>query len=211
MNEMKFVLCLGLALLVFNGCASQKATPAAPPPSPAPAAAPAETAEADAEEPEEEAPKQSAAEAWAEQKMRAEADAAPPSATDSVGADPLAIGEGMASASTTNVEVTPVRQLRPKTVRDLEDGRKIAEKTDTFDEAVQKLKTRLGKPTWIENGKKHVWVVRDRTQCYRLVLDADGSIVTETVVADEMRMVSALSQQNACTGVVVNGVPGMKR
>jgi hypothetical protein len=209
---MKFILGCGLALLL-NGCASSpKATPATPAESPAPAVAPvAATAQPEADEAAPEPPKSSAAEAWAEQKMRAEAAAPPPSATDAAGADPLAIGEGMASASTTNVEVTPVRQLRQKTVRDLEDGRKIAEKADTFDDAVQKLKSRLGKPTWVENGKKHVWVVRDRTHCYRLVLDADGSIETETVVADEMRMVSALSQQNACTGVVVNGVPGMKR
>lgn len=214
MSEMKSALRLGLAVLLLNGCASsQKAAPAAPPQTPAQAAAPAEPAPAppEADESADEPPKPSAAEAWAEQKMRDEVAAAPPSAPDAAGADPMAIGEGMASATTTNVEVTPVRQLRTKTVRDLEDGRKIAEKAETFDDAVQKLKSRLGKPTWIENGKKHVWVVRDSTHCYRLILDVDGSIETETVVAGEMKMLSALSQQNACTGVVVNDVPGMKR
>jgi len=215
MGEMKSALGLGLALLLINGCASsQKAPATAPAESPAQHAAPAQEpapAQPEADEDAEQAPKPSAAEAWAEQKMRDEVATPPPSATDAAGADPLAIGEGMASASTTKVEVTPTRQLRSKTIRDLEDGRKIAEKAETFDDAVQKLKSRLGKPTWVENGKKHVWVVRDSTHCYRLILDADGSIETETVVSGEMKMLSALSQQNACTGVVVNEVPGMKR
>jgi len=116
----------------------------------------------------------------------------------------------MESAVTTKIELTPARQLRTKSVRDLEDGRKIAEKAETYDEAVKKLVVRLGKPTWVEDGKKHVWVVRDSTHCYRLALGGDGSIETETVTPNDWRMLSALSQQNACTGAVKNGIPGMK-
>lgn len=122
----------------------------------------------------------------------------------------MAVGEAMESATTTKIELTPARELRSKSMRDLQDGRKLAEKAATFDEAVQKLGVRLGKPTWVENGQKRVWVVRDGARCYRLVLDTDGSIVTETAPANEWRMLSALSQQNACTGAVIDGIPGMK-
>ncbi|AKV04146.1 hypothetical protein AKJ09_10809 [Labilithrix luteola] len=130
--------------------------------------------------------------------------------SDGTNADPLAIGDAMEAGPTTTVVVTPARQLRPKTVRDLEEAHQLAQKMETFDEAMKKLTVRLGKPNWVENGRKNVWVVRDSTHCYRLVLEADGSIETEKVVADEVRMLSALSQQNLCTGVVVNGVPGLK-
>lgn len=127
-----------------------------------------------------------------------------------MGADPMAIGEAMAAGPSTNVVLTPARQIRSKTVRDLEEGHQLAQKTETFDDAMKKLTVRLGKPNWVENGRKNVWVVRDATHCYRLILESDGSIETEKVVADEVRMLSALSQQNLCTGVVVNGVPGLK-
>ena len=210
---MKSALGLVLSLVVLHGCASaptSTATAPVPPVAPPeePRAAPNTDTDDDAAP---EPPKPNAAEVWAEQRSRAEAAAAPPPSLDAANADPLAVGEAIESAATTKVELTPVRELRRKTIRDLEDGRKIAENAETFEEAVQKLGVRLGKPTWVENGKKHVWVVRDSTHCYRLVLGADGSIETETVVANEMKMVSALSQQNACTGVIVNGVPGMTR
>ena len=191
---MKYALSLGMSVLALSGCAS---APASSPTTPAPAssAAPVEEAPTPGEEEEAapEPPKQSSAEAWAEKRSREEAAAAPPE-----------------SAVTTKIELTPARQLRTKSVRDLEDGRKIAEKAETYDEAVKKLVVRLGKPTWVEDGKKHVWVVRDSTHCYRLALGGDGSIETETVTPNDWRMLSALSQQNACTGAVKNGIPGMK-
>ncbi|MBN9163993.1 MAG: hypothetical protein BGO98_13245 [Myxococcales bacterium 68-20] len=208
---MKYALSLGMSVLALSGCAS---APASSPTTPAPAssAAPVEEAPTPGEEEEAapEPPKQSSAEAWAEKRSREEAAAAPPSSTDAMAADPLAIGDAMESAVTTKIELTPARQLRTKSVRDLEDGRKIAEKAETYDEAVKKLVVRLGKPTWVEDGKKHVWVVRDSTHCYRLALGGDGSIETETVTPNDWRMLSALSQQNACTGAVKNGIPGMK-
>lgn len=210
-DEMKYAFALAVSVVVLSGCASAPSSSSTAPASPsAPAAAEAPSTPSEAEEVTPEPPKQSAAEAWAEKKSRAEAEAAPPSSLDGTDADPLAIGDAMESAATTKIELTPARQLRSKTVRDLEDGRRIAEKAETFDEAVRKLGVRLGKPTWVENGKKHVWVVRDSTHCYRLALDADGSIETETVLPNEWRMLSALSQQNACTGAVKNGIPGMK-
>jgi hypothetical protein len=208
---MKYVLSFGVSVVLLSGCASSptKASTASSPAS-APAATEASATPPEPEEATPEAPQQTAAEAWAERSSRAEAAAAPARPSDGTAADPLAIGDAMESATTTKVELTPARLLRTKTVRDLEDGRKLAEAAPTFDEAAQKLGVRLGKPTWVENGKKRVWVVRDNTQCYRLVLDVDGSIETETVPLNETRMLSALSQQNACTGVVTNGVPGMK-
>lgn len=208
---MKYAFSLGMSVLVLSGCASAPSSSPATP-APAPSAAPVEEAPAPGEEAEAapEQPKQSSAEAWAERRSREEVAAAPPASTDAMAADPLAIGDAMESASTTKIELTPARQLRTKTVRDLEDGRKIAEKAETYDEAVKKLVVRLGKPTWVEDGKKHVWVVRDSTHCYRLALGGDGSIETETVTPNEWRMLSALSQQNACTGAVKNGIPGMK-
>lgn len=208
---MKYASSLGLALLVLSGCAS---TPSSTPTTPAPASTPAPAEVRSSTVQEEEAPpeppKQSAAEAWAESRSREEAAAAPPSSLDERAADPLAVGDAMESAVTTKIELTPAKQLRTKTVRDLEEGRKIAEKAETFEDAVKKVVVRIGKPTWVENGKKHVWVVRDSAHCYRLALDADGSIQTETVAPNEWRMLSALSQQNACTGAVKNGIPGMK-
>lgn len=205
---MKLAAALLLSVAI-TGCASapQSASPVTSPSAAAPEA-PAAPPAAEDEAPVE-APSQSAAEAWAEKKAHAEESAAPES-SGSAGADPLAVGDTLASASTTKIELTNARELRRKTRRDLEDGQKIVEKATTFEEAVQKLGTRLGKPNWIESGKKRVWVVTEGTQCYRLMLDADGSTETDTASTTESRMLSALSQQNPCTGAVQNGMPGMK-
>jgi hypothetical protein len=205
---MKSAFCFGVSIVLLAGCASAPPTTSTPSTPPV-ASAPAEAPPAPPAEPEPEEPQQTAAEKWAERSSRAEA-AASPRPSNAAAADPLAIGDELESATTTKVEITPARQIRTKTARDLMDGRKIAENAPTYEEAAQKLNVRLGKPTWVENDKKRVWVVRDNTQCYRLVLDVDGSVVTETVPLNETRMLSALSQQNACTGVVTNGIPGMK-
>jgi hypothetical protein len=205
---MKLASALVLSVAI-TGCASAptSAAPVAAPTATTPEA-PATPAAAETEAPAE-APSQTAAEAWAEKKANAEAAAAPES-SGQAGADPLAVGGAMESASTTKIELTKARELRRKTRRDLEDGQKLVEKSTTFDEALQKLGTRLGKPNWIESGKKRVWVVTEGTQCYRLSLDADGSTETDTASTTESRMLSALSQQNPCTGAVQNGMPGMK-
>jgi hypothetical protein len=208
---MKFELALGVSVLVLSGCAS---TPKSEPttPAPAPAAAPAEApaappdAEAEAEEP----PKQTAAEAWAEKRSREE-EAATPRAPDATTGDPMAIGDELESGVSTKIELTPPAQIRVKSIADLNDGRKLAEKTANYDEAVKTLRIRLGKPNWIENGKKQVWVARDATNCYRLTIGGDGTLESDTVPVGEWRMLSAYTQQNACTGATKGGVPGAKR
>jgi hypothetical protein len=203
---------LGVSLVALCGCASTPTnTPVAAAPLASataeapPSATPAEAEQAAAPEP----PKPTAAEAWAEKSVRNES-ASPSRPSDGTSADPMAVGDAMEAEASTNIVFTPARQLRPKTVRDLQDGQELAQKTETSDEALKKLVVRLGKPNWVENGRTNVWVVRDTTHCYRLVLEANGTIETEKVVADEVRMLSALSQQNLCTGVVAKGVPGLK-
>ncbi len=206
MHAMKSGAAVLLSALALFGCASAPkpaATPVAPPAAEAHEETPAPEVEAPAEP-----PAQSAAEAWAERRSRAEEASAPPTA-DATASDPLAVDAAMQSATTANVQLTNPRELRRNAPRDLMDGRRIAEKAVSFEEAVQKVRTRLGKATWIEGGHKHVWVVKEGAQCYRLLLDSDGSVETDTATLTEWKTLSALSQQNACTGETKNGMPGI--
>ena len=55
---------------------------------------------------------------------------------------------------------------------------------------------------------RSVWIARDGKQCHRLVLDADGQMDVESVPTTEWRTLSALAQQNACSGEIRRGMPG---
>jgi hypothetical protein len=189
-----------------NGASTVARVPVPSPSAEAAAPSPVPPAASD----EEVTPAKSGVEAWAEKKSRHEELPAPADTRDTRDTDPLSVGAAIESGTTTKVEITPARELRTKTRRDLDDGMKLAEKTATFEEAVKKLTARLGKPTWIENGKKRVWVANDGQQCHRLVLDTDGSLEAETEPTGTWKMLSGFSQQNACSGVVQRGVPGMQ-
>jgi hypothetical protein len=124
--------------------------------------------------------------------------------------DPLSVGTEMEASSVPKVEQTPAKELRAKSRGDLAAAVGIVQSEKTFDGAVKKLTARLGKPTWIENGKRRVWIAKEGKQCSRFVLDVDGEVTVETADASDWRMLSATAQQNACTGEIRRGVSGSK-
>ncbi len=134
------------------------------------------------------------------------AKAAEPEAKEAL--DPLGVGGALEAASIPKIEQTPAKELRPKSRGDLEAAMALVKNASTLDVAVKRVTQRLGKPTWIENGKKRVWIAKDGKGCHRFVLDADGQVDLESAPATEWRMLSALAQQNACTGEIKRGVPG---
>ncbi len=120
--------------------------------------------------------------------------------------DPLAVGGALEAASVPKIERTPAKELRPKTRADLAAAMAIVDASSTVDGAVKRVTARLGKPTWIENGKRRVWIAKDGKGCHRFVLDADGQADLETASASDWRMLAATAQQNACTGEIRRGV-----
>jgi hypothetical protein len=144
-----------------------------------------------------------AAEKWAESKMDkevAEAKAAPRE-----GLDPLSESGALEAAAIPKIELTAKKELRAKSRGDLDAAAGLVKSASSVDQAVAKLTTRLGKPTWTENGQKRVWVAAEGARCHRLVLDADGSFSVEAASASEWSMLSALASQNPCTGEIKRG------
>jgi hypothetical protein len=79
-------------------------------------------------------------------------------------------------------------------------------KESSVDGAAKKLTTRLGKPSWTENGSKRVWVATGGAQCHRLVLEPDGTAEVETASKTEWRMITATARMNPCTGEIKRGI-----
>ncbi|HVJ90501.1 MAG TPA: hypothetical protein VM580_11915 [Labilithrix sp.] len=131
-----------------------------------------------------------------------------PPATQDVAMDPLAIDEAFESAAVPKVEMTPAKELRAISRTELLGALSAAQKVDTLEKATKAISRRIGKPTWTENGNRSIWVARDKNQCHRLVLDADGQMEVESVPMSEWRTLSALARQNACTGEIRRGMPG---
>ena len=119
--------------------------------------------------------------------------------------DPLAIDGAFEAAAVPNVVQTPGKQLRPKSRGDLDSAMALLKNESTPEGALKKVTARLGKPTWIENGKKRVWIAKDGKSCHRFVLDTDGQADVETAPTTDWRMLSALAQQNACSGEIRRG------
>jgi hypothetical protein len=184
------------AALVLVACAGSSPKPAAEP-------GPTSTTSAalTAEQPKD---GKTAAEKWAESKMEKEAVQAKASPKDAAAIDPLADD----SSAIPKVELTPKGELRGKGRGDLDAAINLVKTAATVDEASKKLVTRLGKPTWIENGQKRVWVANDGNRCHRLVLEADGTVSVETSAKTDWTMLGAMAKQNACTGEIQKGSTG---
>ena len=119
--------------------------------------------------------------------------------------DPLAVGGDLEAASVPAVVVTPAKELRPKSRGDLDAAMGLLKNASTPEGALKKVTARLGKPTWIEGGKKRVWIAKDGRSCHRFVLDADGQADLESATTTEWRMLTANAKQSACTGEIKRG------
>lgn len=191
------LLAMPLVALVF-GCATK--------PPEAPVTTPVALTKAEVPAETKSAPGPTSAEAWAEAKVAKEN--AETARAPREGLDPLAVNGTLEEAAIPKIELTPAKELRSKSHGDLEAGLAIVQKEKSFDGALKALTVRLGKPTWTENGQKRIWIAKDGKGCHRFVLDADGEVALESASMTEWRMLSALAQQNACTGEVRRGVPG---
>lgn len=171
------------------------------------------------------------AELWAEKKVAAEiasgfktqdeskesrAKSAEPKKDESSG-DPLAVNSELEEASIPKVELTPKKQIRGSSPKQLNAALKIVKSASSVDEATKRLTSKLGKPSWTEspknndNAKRRVWVARSKgPQCHRLVLDADGSVEVESASKTEWRMLAASARQNPCTGEIQRGLAAGK-
>jgi hypothetical protein len=114
--------------------------------------------------------------------------------------DPL--GMDGAVGALPEIAFTPRRELRRNGVGDLKEGLAMATHEALPDAAATKLIKRLGKPTWIENGTKRVWVVGDAQGCQRLTLRGDGSVDFDGAPRAKWTMLSTFARQNACTGEI---------
>jgi hypothetical protein len=97
---------------------------------------------------------------------------------------------------------TPRGELRRNGAADLKDAFALATKEAAPETAAAKITKRLGKPTWVENGAKRVWVVGDGQGCQRLVLRADGSVDLDGAPRSEWQMLSTFARQNTCSGEI---------
>ena len=110
----------------------------------------------------------------------------------------------------TPFEMTPAKEVRAKSKADLYAGVAVMRSATTVDEAAKKITQRIGKPTWTENGQKRIWVVMAGNKCHRLVLTPDGEANVEEASKKEWRGLSALAQQNPCTGEIKRGIASGK-
>ncbi len=139
------------------------------------------------------------------------ASAPAPGASDAKGStslDPLGVDAALEAAMVPKVVLTPAKELRHKSRGDITGAMSVLSRESTSEGAVKKVSARLGKPTWIENGNKYVWVAKEGKTCHRFVLDADGQAETDSVSADEWRSLTAVSKQNVCTGEIKRGALG---
>lgn len=154
-----------------------------------------------------------AAEDWAEQKIRAESETSKKEAQGPRESfDPLAMGSELEESSIPKVDVTPANQIRAKSAAELNAALGVVKSESSVEGAAQKLTQRLGKPTWTESPKgaegtkKRVWTANAGATCQRLVLEADGSVELETASRNEWRMLAASARQNPCTGEIKRGM-----
>lgn len=129
--------------------------------------------------------------------------AAPVKATESL--DPLAVGGDLDAAMVPTVVMTPAKELRGKSRGDLDSAMALLKNESTPEGAAKKVTARLGKPTWIESGKKRVWIAKDGKSCHRFVLDNDGQADVETASMTEWRILTASAKQSPCTGEIKRG------
>lgn len=144
--------------------------------------------------------------AEAEPKAPEPGEAAPAAGAAPKALDPLAEDDSIASIP--KIERTPAKEIRARSRGDLEAAMALAKRTSTLDAAAAAITKRAGKPSWIENGQRRVWVAKDGARCHKLVLDTDGSLDLETAQASDWKMLSAMTQQNECTGEIKRGMPG---
>lgn len=169
----------------------------------------------------EEPPKKTAAEEWAEKKIAAEADSAKKESraksesaakSDATNGDPLATNSEIEESSIPKTEITPAKQVRAKSPRELNAAMNVVKSAGSVEEAAKKLTQKLGKPSWTEspksneNAKKRIWVAQQGSQCHRLILDPDGSVEVESASKTEWRMLAASARQNPCTGEIKRGI-----
>jgi glucose/arabinose dehydrogenase len=97
---------------------------------------------------------------------------------------------------------TPPSELRTNTRAKLESALKSTKGQTTANGVASILTRSLGKPTWIENDSKRVWVANDATQCVRIVLHEDGSTDLEKMRTTESKNLARSVRQNLCTGQI---------
>jgi hypothetical protein len=148
-----------------------------------------------------------AAEEWAEKKVQADTNA---KTAPRESGDPLAMNSDVEAASIPKIDMTPAKELRAKSKGDLYAAVALMRSATSVEDAAKKITGRLGKPTWTENGQKHIWVVTAGPKCHRLVLTPDGEANVEDASKTEWRGLSALAQQNPCTGEIKRGIASGK-
>lgn len=149
-----------------------------------------------------------AAEKWAESKTDKEVASSKSASREAL--DPLSESGALEEAAIPKIEITPKKELRSKSRGDLDAAANLVKSASSVEQAVSRLKSRLGRPTWTENGHRHVWVASEGARCHRLVLEADGTFVVEIASAAERTMLSALARQNLCTGEIERGMSGSR-
>lgn len=132
--------------------------------------------------------------------MLAEAPRAPAPAPSVTTTDPAAEAAVSDDVGLPTLERTPAAELRPKTRADLDAALARAKIAGSVNAASANITKRIGKPTWIENGRTRVWVAEGAEECHRLVLGNDGTLAIEVVPVTETKRLSALARQKLCTG-----------
>lgn len=100
------------------------------------------------------------------------------------------------------IAFTPETELRKNTKQKLEAALKSIKRVTTAAAATSGLTAALGKPTWIEDETKKIWVATDAFGCSRIVLDDDGTVNFESMRSTESKTLSSTSRQNLCTGKI---------
>jgi hypothetical protein len=114
--------------------------------------------------------------------------------------DPLALDGAIGALP--KIVFTPAKELRKNSRADLASAFDAVSKQETHAAAAAFLAKRLGKPSWVENGQKRVWVASERAECQRLTLMSDGSVDLEGATKSEWTMLSTFARQNKCSGEI---------
>jgi hypothetical protein len=123
-----------------------------------------------------------------------------PPSTPKPSGDPLGLDGAVGALP--DVVFTPRAELRRNGLGDLKEALSLATRESAPDAAAAKITRRLGKPTWVENGSKRVWVVGNGRRCQRLVLRGDGAIDLDGALRSEWTMLSTFARQNMCSGEI---------